>query len=161
MVALIEHLGELIAALDKKIDQSNRDGFDGKGEILSEMKGVGKITCATLQSMLPELGKVPHKRAALLVGVVPSPHQSGEKERKSGCVGGRMAVRNVLYMAALTATRHEPKIKAFYERLMSRGKPFKVALNACMHKLLRILNARMRDYLASLKEREESEPQSA
>ena len=65
--------------------------------------------------MLPELGKVPHKRAALLVGVVPSPHQSGEKERKSGCVGGRMAVRNVLYMAALTATRHEPKIKAFYE----------------------------------------------
>ena len=161
VVALIKHLGELIAALDKKIDQSNRGGFNGKGEILSEMKGVGRITCATLLSMLPELGKVPHKRAALLVGVVPPPRQSGEKEKKSGCVGGRMVVRNALYMAALTATRSEPKIKAFYEKLMSRGKAFKVALNACMHKLLRILNARMRDYLASLKETEESELQGA
>ena len=161
VVAMIKHLGELIAALDKEIDQSNRGGFDGKGEILSEMKGVGKITCATLLSMLPELGKVPHKRAALLVGVVPPPHQSGEKERKSGCVGGRMVVRNALYMVALAATRSEPKIKALYEKLMSRGKAFKVALNACMHKLLRILNARMRDYLASLKETEESELQGA
>ena len=72
-----------------------------------------------------------------------------------------MVVRNALYMAALAATRSEPKIKAFYEKLMSRGKAFKVALNACMHKLLRILNARMRDYLASLKETEESELQGA
>ena len=62
VVAMIKHLGELIAALDKEIDQSNRGGFNGKGEILSEMKGVGKITCATLLSMLPELGKVPHRR---------------------------------------------------------------------------------------------------
>ena len=70
-------------------------------------------------------------------------------------------VRNALYMAALTATRFEPKIKEFYERLMNRGKPFKVAINACMHKLLRILNARMRDYLASLEQTEESRPQTA
>ena len=82
VVAMIKHLGELIAALDKEIDQSNRGGFNGKGEILSEMKGVGRITCATLLSMLPELGKVPHKRAALLVGVVPPPRQSGEKEKR-------------------------------------------------------------------------------
>ena len=72
-----------------------------------------------------------------------------------------MVVRNALYMAVLAATRSEPKNKAFYEKLINRGKVFKVALNACMHKLLRILNARMRDYLASLKETEESGLQSA
>jgi len=158
--ALIEHLSEQIAALDKEIDKNNRDGFGGKGEILKDVPGVGKITCATILSMLPELGRVRHKRAALLVGVVVPSLQSGEKEGKRGCVGGRMAVRNALYMAALTATRKEPKIQIFFERLINRGKAFKVAINACMHKLLRILNARMRDYLASLEKTEETEPQS-
>ena len=99
----------------QKIDQSNRDGFGGKGEVLTEVKGVGNIACATILSMLPELGRFPHKVLASLVGVAPPSAQSGEKEGKRGCIGGRMAVRNVLYMAALTATRHEPKIKAFYE----------------------------------------------
>ena len=91
MRALIEHLSEQIAALDKEIDKNNRDGFGGKGEILKDVPGVGKITCATILSMLPELGRVQHKRAALLVGVVPPSLQSGEKEGKRGCVGGRMA----------------------------------------------------------------------
>ena len=131
------------------------------GGILSEAKGVGSTTCATLLSMLPELGKVSHKRLALLVGIVPPPQQSGDKDKKTGCTGGRKMVRNALYMASLSATRFEPKIMDFYTRLVSRGKPFKVAINACMHKLLRILNARMRDYLASLKETEESELQGA
>ncbi|MFP5075659.1 transposase, partial [Neisseria sp. WLZKY-1] len=72
---------------------------------------------ATLLSMLPELGTVPHKRIAMLAGVVPPPNQSGDTDKKTGCIGGRMAVRNMLYMAALTASRFEPKIKAFYERL--------------------------------------------
>jgi len=158
---LIAHLDKLIAELDKDIDRYNKRGFNGKGTILSEMKGVGNTTCATLLSMMPELGKVAHKRAAALAGVVPLSHQSGDKEKKTGCIGGRKIVRNALYMAALTATRFEPKIKEFYERLMNRGKPFKVAINACMHKLLRILNARMRDYLASLEQTEESRPQTA
>ena len=100
-------------------------------------------------SMLPELGRLPHKSIALLVGVVPPAKQSGESVGKTGCIGGRMEVRNALYMATLTASRFEPKIKAFYERLTGKGKPFKVAINACMHKLLRILNARVRDYLCS------------
>ena len=80
---------------------------------------------------------------------------------KTVCIGGRKMVRNALYMATLTATSFDPKIKVFYERLINRGKPFKVAINACMHKLLRILNARMRDYLASLEQTEESRPQTA
>ena len=85
----------------------------------------------------------------MLAGVVPPKQQSGDTDKKVGCTGGRMAVRNALYMATLVASRYEPQIKAFYERLRSKGKPFKVAINACMHKLLRILNARMRDYLES------------
>ena len=158
---LIAHLDKLIAELDKDID-SNADAFGGKGQVLTAIKGIGSTTSATLLSMLPELGTVPHKRIAMLAGVVPPPNQSGDTDKKTGCIGGRMAVRNMLYMAALTASRFEPKIKAFYERLRTKGKPFKVAINACMHKLLRILNARMRDYLVSLQTKSErqSEQQS-
>lgn len=146
---LIQHFSTLIADLDKQIAKHNDSNFDGKNKIIGDIKGVGNTTCATLMSMLPELGRLPHKRIALLVGVVPPANQSGESVGKTGCIGGRMEVRNALYMATLTASRFEPKIKAFYERLIGKGKPFKVAINACMHKLLRILNARVRDYLQS------------
>lgn len=146
---LIQHFSTLIADLDKQIAKHNDSNFDGKNKIIGDIKGVGDTTCATLMSMLPELGRLPHKRIALLVGVVPPANQSGESVGKTGCIGGRMEVRNALYMATLTASRFEPKIKAFYERLIGKGKPFKVAINACMHKLLRILNARVRDYLQS------------
>ena len=146
---LIARLDGLTAALDKDIDK-HTDTFGGKGDVLTEVKGIGSTTCATLLSMPPELGTVPHKRIAMPAGVVPPPNQNADTDKKTGCTGGRMAVRNMLYMAALTAGRHEPKIKAFYQRLRARGKPFTVAINACMHKLLRILNARMQDYPASL-----------
>ena len=162
VIGLIAHLDKLIADLEQDIDQNSKD-FGGKGDVLTDVKGVGTHTGATLLAMLPELGTVPHKRIAMLAGVVPPPQQSGEKDRKTGCIGGRMAVRNMLYMAALSASRHEPQIKVFYERLRQRGKPFKAAINACMHKLLRILNARMRDYLASLHSapEEQTAPQCA
>lgn len=146
---LIARLDGLTAALDKDIDK-HTDTFGGKGDVLTEVKGIGSTTCATLLSMPPELGTVPHKRIAMPAGVVPPPNQSADTDKKTGRAGGRMAVRNMPYMAALTAGRHEPKIKAFYQRLRARGKPFTVAINACMHKLLRILNARMQDYPASL-----------
>lgn len=145
---LIRHFDRLIAGLDKQIDSCSGD-FGGKDDVITSIKGIGTNTCATLMAMLPELGKLSHKHIAMLVGVVPPPNESGESKAKTGCIGGRMAVRNALYMAALSASRFEPKIKAFYERLTLRGKPFKVAINACMHKLLRILNARVRDYLHS------------
>ena len=160
---LIAHLDDLIAQMDKDINK-HTDTFGGKGDVLTEVKGIGNTTCATLLSMLPELGTVPHKRIAMPAGVVPPPNQSADTDKKTGCIGGRMAVRNMLYMAALTAGHHEPKIKAFYQRLRAKGKPFKVAINACMHKLLQILNARMRDYPALLQpvaEEQQTTPQTA
>jgi transposase len=146
---LIAHFDALIDALDEQIFQYTDSGFDGKGKIISSIKGVGNTTCAMLIAMLPELGQLSHKKIALLVGVVPPPDQSGDSDGKTGCIGGRKEVRDMLYMAALSASRFEPAIKVFYERLIAKGKPFKVAINACMHKLLRILNARVRDYLQS------------
>ncbi len=99
-------------------------------------------------AMLPELGRLNHKRLASLVGIAPHPRESGETKFKSRCFGGRSAVRKALYMATVVATRFEPLIRDFYQRLLSKGKPYKVAVTACMRKLLTILNARMRDYFA-------------
>ena len=146
----IAHLDKLIADLEKQIEHFSNQVFAGKSEVILAEQGIGCKTCATLLSILPEPGRVSHKRIAMLVGVVPPSDQSGESRKKPGCTGDRMAVRNVLYMAALAATRYHPKIKAFYQRLHGeKHKPAKVALNACMHKLLRILNAKVRDYLNS------------
>lgn len=145
---MIEHLDRLIADLERQIDEHNRNHFGDKAELIRQIKGIGPVTTATLLSMLPELGRIPHKQMASLVGVAPHPQESGTMKFKSRCFGGRAAVRKVLYMAAVSASRFEPRIKAFYERLCARGKPSKVALNACMRKLLTILNAMMRDHAA-------------
>ncbi|MDO4248282.1 MAG: IS110 family transposase [Neisseria sp.] len=145
---LIAHLDTLIAALDKQIEQHNDTRFNGKSSLLQSVKGVGRTTAASLCTMLPELGRVSHKRIAGLVGVAPHPRESGESKFKSRCFGGRSAVRKALYMAAMVAAHHEPRIKDFYQRLRLRGKPYKVEVTACMRKLLTILNAMMRDRLA-------------
>ena len=99
-------------------------------------------------AMLPELGRPNHKRLAGLVGIAPHPGDSRETKFKSRCFDGRSAVRKALYMATVVATRFEPLIRDFYQRLLSKGKPYKVAVTACMRKLLTVLNARMRDYFA-------------
>lgn len=145
--ALIRHFDGLIKALDKEIDEHSDTHFGGKSELLQRVKGVGGVTSATLIAKLPELGKLSHKRIASLVGVAPHPQESGTLKWQSRCNGGRSEVRKALYMAALVASRFEPRIKAFYQRLCAKGKPFKVAINACMHKLLTILNAMVRDSL--------------
>lgn len=145
---MIEHLDNLIADLERQIDDHNKTHFDDKAKLIQQIKGIGSVTTATLLSMLPELGKISHKQMASLVGVAPHPQESGSIKFKSRCFGGRATVRKVLYMATLVATRFEPRIKAFYERLCAKGKPRKVALNACMRKLLTILNAMMRDNAA-------------
>ena len=95
-------------------------------------------------SSLPELGKISHKSISYLVGVAPLNRDSGKFRGKRKIWGGRTKVRCLLYMAALVAVRFNPVIKAFYERLISKGKLKKVALTACMHKLLIILNAMMK-----------------
>lgn len=145
---MIEHLDNLIADLERQIDDHNKTHFDDKAKLIQQIKGIGSVTTATLLSMLPELGKISHKQMASLVGVAPHPQESGSIKFKSRCFGGRATVRKVLYMATLVATRFEPRIKVFYERLCAKGKPRKVALNACMRKLLTILNAMMRDNAA-------------
>jgi transposase len=113
--------------------------------LLGKIKGVGLVTAATLIAELPELGRVGRKQIAALVGVAPFDRQSGNWRGKSFCQGGRKSVRTALYMAALTAVRHNDPLKAFYTNLVKAGKPKKLALTASMRRLLTILNAMTRD----------------
>lgn len=110
-------------------------------EVLASVKGIGPATIATLLAELPELGKLCRRRIAALVGVAPLNRDSGQMRGQRAIWGGRADVRRTLYMATLVAVRHSPAFKAFYARLVSTGKPKKVALVAAMRKLLTVLNA--------------------
>jgi transposase len=110
-------------------------------DLLQSVPGVGPATTAQLLASLPELGQLNRKQVAALVGVAPYNRDSGAFKGKRSIWGGRSAVRNTLYMATLVATRHNAVIRHFYERLRKAGKPAKVAIVACMRKLLTILNA--------------------
>lgn len=112
---------------------------------LGTVKGVGPGLQAMLAAQLPELGQISGKEIAKLVGVAPMARDSGSMRGKRQIWGGRAPIRQVLYMAALSALRHEPRLRDFYQGLRARGKPAKVAIVAVMRKLLVILNARMRD----------------
>ena len=107
---------------------------------LQSIPGVGPVASGTLLAELPELGTLNRKQVAALVGVAPFNRDSGNWRGRRGVWGGRASVRAVLYMAALAATRANPTIRAFYQRLVAAGKPFKVALTACMRKLLVLCN---------------------
>jgi transposase len=113
-------------------------------QLLRSVPGIGPTTALTLLAELPELGQLDRKALAALVGVAPLSCESGAWRGRRSVWGGRARVRTVLYMAALVASRHNPTIAAFYARLCRAGKPKKVALVACMHKLLTILNALVR-----------------
>lgn len=119
--------------------------LENKSEILQSTPGVGLITTATFLAALPELGRLNRKQAAALVGVAPFSHDSGSSHGARYCSGGRASVRTALYMATLSAVRCNPLIRDFYNHLKNKGKPSKVALVACMRKLLTILNAMIRD----------------
>lgn len=113
-------------------------------ELMTSVTGVGQITAFTLLADLPELGLLDGRKISALSGVCPYNRDSGRRYGKRMIHGGRGTVRAALYMAALVASRHNPVIRAFYERLLAAGKPKKVALTACMRKLLLILNAIVR-----------------
>ena len=117
-------------------------------DFLMSVKGIGRVTASMLLAKLPELGHVSEGAIAALVGVAPFNHDSGYYRGHRKIAGGRKEVRDVLHMATLVATRHHPVIKQFYTRLLSKGKLKKVALIACQRKLLVILNAKVRDFLA-------------
>jgi transposase len=113
-------------------------------DLLQSVPGVGPVLSRTLLGELPELGRLTHKQIAALVGVAPMARDSGTWRGRRAVTGGRAPVRTALYMAAVTAAHHNPVIRVFYRRLRAAGKPAKVALTACMRKLLTILNAMMR-----------------
>lgn len=113
---------------------------------LRRMKGAGPVLLGALMGWVPELGRLSRREIAKLIGVAPLNDDSGQRKGHRRIWGGRAAVRTVLYMAALTAIRHEPVIRAMYKRLRTQGKLAKVAIVACMRKMLVILNARARDH---------------
>jgi transposase len=139
----IDWLQRQLRIADRKLDQSikNSTVWKEKVDLLKSVPGVGRVMIATFLSQLPELGTLDRKQIAALVGVAPFNRDSGTLRGRRSIWGGRASVRGVLYMSTLTATRFNPAIRAFYERLRAAGKLPKVALVACMRKLLTILNA--------------------
>lgn len=117
------------------------DEWNGKVELLESVPGVGPVTAATLVAELPELGTISNKRIASLAGLAPFDRDSGTIHGRRFIQGGRRSVRVTLHMAALTATRWNPSIKSFYDRLRAAGKSFRQTMVACARKLLTILNS--------------------
>ena len=115
-----------------------------KDDLLRTVPGVGKQLSVTLLAYLPELGTLDRRQIAALVGVAPYNRDSGAFRGKRTVWGGRARVRAALYMGALVATRFNPSIRDFYQRLLAAGKPKKLALTACMRKLLTILNSMLK-----------------
>ena len=138
---IIEALQREIQDIDIDIVGRLKSGHRELSKLIRSVCGVGPTTTATLIACLPELGQLSHREISMLVGVAPINRDSGKWRGKRTIYGGRAVVRTVLYMAAVSARRHNPVIQAFYERLVAAGKAPKVALVACMHKLLITLNA--------------------
>lgn len=143
LAALRRELAELDREIDDQIKGS--PAWRAAENLLTSVPGIGPITARTLIAELPELGRIDRRRLAALVGVAPVNRDSGAMRGHRAIAGGRTEVRNVLFMAALTATRHNPVIRALYARLRQRGRPAKAALVAAIRKLLTILNAILRD----------------
>ena len=131
------------AALEEELRQTIEQSplWRKQDDLLQSVPGVGRTLATTLIADLPELGRLNRKEIAALAGVAPLNHDSGQHRGRRVIWGGRAHLRAALYMGALVGVRHNPVLRPFYERLLAAGKPKKVALVACMHKLLLILNA--------------------
>jgi transposase len=142
----IEWLRRQLADIDDDVQRQLRESpvWREREDLLRTIPGIGPVTSSTLLSQLPELGQLDRKAIAKLVGVAPLNHDSGTIRGRRRVWGGRGGVRAVLYMAALVATRCNAPIRDFYQRLRAAGKPAKVALVACMHKLLVLCNSILR-----------------
>ncbi len=146
---MVKFIKETLKALKKqvqKLDMLIAEAVEAektssrKVEIMESVKGMGPVAISTFVAELPELGELNRGQIAKLVGVAPINDDSGEHKGKRKTIAGRSSVRRVLYMAALVATRHNTRIRAFYQRLLAEGKPKKLALVAAMRKLLTIIN---------------------
>lgn len=150
----VQSIGRISVVVKQEIKDINKliavcieasDDLNAKRKILENQKGIGATTAAVLLAELPELGQIEGKQISSLVGLAPRNYDSGKMRGQRHISGGRISVRCTLYMATLTAIRHNPVIKEFYTRLKAQGKNPKVALTACMRKFLVILNAKLRD----------------
>jgi transposase len=146
VAAHIEWLEQRIAVIDSQLKAQLQSSsvWRVKDDLLQSVPGIGPVVSLSLLAELPELGTLNRQQAAKLVGVAPLNRDSGEQRGTRHIYGGRARVRSALYMAALTATRCNPVIKEFYQRLIAKHKPFKVAIVACMRKLLTILNVMLK-----------------
>jgi len=144
---LIKALEKELAELDTEIDDTVRGSpiWREKEDLLASVPGVGEKTARVLLGEMPELGTLSRRQIASLGGLAPYVRQSGQWKGKSMIGGGRKTVRSALFIAAMVASRHNPSLKAFYQRLVTRGKPKVLALVAVARKLLTILNAILRD----------------
>jgi transposase len=143
----IDWLADRIAELDEQLQARLLSSavWQNNDAILQSVPGIGPVVSFSLLADLPELGALNRQRISKLVGVAPLNRDSGQQRGVRHIFGGRARVRSMLYMAALTALRFNPVIKEFYQRLVAKGKPHKVALTACMRKLLSIVNLMVRN----------------
>lgn len=143
----IAYINGALKEIDREIKQRIKasPAWQAKENLLKSVPGIGDGTAAMLIAALPELGTLNRRQIAALVGLAPMNRDSGTFRGQRMIAGGRATVRSQLYMAAMSAITWNPFIKQFYERLMAKGKVFKVAITACMRKLLTVLNAVMRD----------------
>ena len=143
----IKWLKEQIKKIDSDIKKQIKKNSEhsAKDEIIQSAPGAGPVLSSSLLSFLPELGILNRKEISVLVGVAPLNNDSGKRKGKRMIWGGRAQVRSVLFMSTLASVRFNPVIKKFYNKLVEEGKPKKVALTACMHKLIMILNAMVKN----------------
>ncbi|EAN1155716.1 transposase [Salmonella enterica subsp. diarizonae] len=147
-----QSIHKMIHFIESQLKEINKDvsfylkkNFSDLSKLLSEIPGIGELSVGLLVGDVPELGQIGNRQLSAVIGVAPFNHDSGKRRGKRCISGGRQDVRNVLYMGVMSATRFNPVIKAFFDRLISNGKPKKLAYIACVHKLLRIINAMVRD----------------
>jgi transposase len=154
--AALKAIDAVLVAVNKQIDNLDQqirkliesdDDFNSTDQLLQSVPGVGAVLSSTLLAELDELGSTQRRAISALAGVAPFNHDSGQLKGKRSIRGGRATVRTVLYMATLSAVRFNPVIKSFYERLRAAGKLAKVAIVACMRKLLTFLNVMIRENL--------------
>lgn len=144
---MIRLLEQQLADTDKDLDQGLRECgvWREKVELLESVPGIARVTSLSLLASLPELGTLSRRQISALAGLAPFNRDSGTWSGKRCIYGGRAAVRRALYMATLVGTRHNTVLRAFYQRLRAAGKPCKVALTACMRKMLTIVNQMIKE----------------
>ncbi|EKS7701368.1 IS110 family transposase [Salmonella enterica] len=147
-----QSINKMIHFIESQLKEINKDvsfylkkNYSGLSNLLSEIPGIGELSVGLLVGDVPELGQIGNRQLSAVIGVAPFNHDSGKRRGKRCISGGRQDVRNVLYMGVMSATRFNPVIKEFFDRLIAKGKPKKLAYIACVHKLLRIINAMVRD----------------